>query len=364
MSSRPPPPLTPYPRGWYLAAFSDEIAASAVRPLQLFGEDLVLFRDSRGIPRLVDAYCPHLGAHLGHGGVVVDDRIRCPFHGWEFAGSTGACARIANGDPIPPKARLRCWPLEEVDGMILVWFHERGEPPTWRYGGFPDRHQPGWSTWAHREWRLRARIQDITENDADVSHSPVMHGFTDDVPAIDVDLDGPRLQWRMRARVKLAAMGVPTLPAIGPLRHIPSRTPSRINVTRWGISLGWIYNEVDLPGGLCFRTQTVATTTPIDAHHCRLVLRHRIRTIPGITGLVLRNYARLFNATVDEDVMIWENKIYRMRPAASRSDWAILRFRSWARQFYDADEYDAAMGRAPQGGGEATAIADASAGAE
>ena len=32
----------------------------------------------------MDAYCEHLGAHLGYGGTVVEERIRCPFHGWEW----------------------------------------------------------------------------------------------------------------------------------------------------------------------------------------------------------------------------------------------------------------------------------------
>ena len=31
-----------------------------------------------------DAYCPHLGAHLGHGGIINGECIECPFHAWRW----------------------------------------------------------------------------------------------------------------------------------------------------------------------------------------------------------------------------------------------------------------------------------------
>lgn len=343
---KPAHPLTPFPRGWYLAAHADELQAGDVRPLRLFGRDLVLLRDAAGAAHLVDAYCPHLGAHLGRGGKVVGDCIRCPFHGWEFNAGSGACERTANGDPAPPKARLERWPLLERHGMILVWFHEQREPASWDVGDLPELDEPGWSRWHHREWTLRTTIQDVSENDADVAHSPVMHGFTEGMPDLEMDADGARCNWGMQAVVKLGHFGVPQVPVLGPLLRIPSRAPSRISVTRWGLSLGWIRTTLDLPAGLKFRSQTLATTTPIDHEHVRLTLRHRVRRVPVIGGLVLGNYSRLFNDIVRQDIEIWEHKIYRMRPVASRSDWAVLRFRRWARQFYDPAAYDAAHAEA------------------
>jgi 3-ketosteroid 9alpha-monooxygenase subunit A len=348
MTSRPVHPLTPFPRGWYLASYSDELRTGDVKPLQLFGRDLVLFRDAAGAARLADAYCPHLGAHLGRGGKVVGACIRCPFHGWEFSGATGACERTASGDPAPPKARLERWPLVERHGMVLVWFHEQREPATWDVGDLPDLEGPGWSPWHHREWRLRTTIQDISENDADVAHSPVMHGFTEQMPALAMDADGARCSWQMSALIKLAAFGVPRVPGLSALLRIPERAPSEISVLRWGLSLGWIRTDLELPFGQTFRSQTLATTTPIDAEHVRLTLRHRVRHVPLIGGVVLANYSRLFNAIVAQDIEIWEHKIYRMRPVASRSDWAVLRFRKWARQFYDPIAYDAALGGNPE----------------
>ena len=63
-------PFSRYPNGWFQIAYSDELEKGQVVPLRYFGKDLVLFRTEGGEAQLLDAYCPHLGAHLGHGGKV------------------------------------------------------------------------------------------------------------------------------------------------------------------------------------------------------------------------------------------------------------------------------------------------------
>lgn len=72
------------PNGWFAVAFSDEVKAGGVRPLRYLGRELVLFRSSTGVASVLDAHCPHLGAHLGIGGGVVGETLACPFHGWRF----------------------------------------------------------------------------------------------------------------------------------------------------------------------------------------------------------------------------------------------------------------------------------------
>ena len=58
------------------------------------GLSLAVFRDDNGVPHVLDAYCPHLGADLGAGGQVVGECLQCPFHGWEFSGTDGQCVKI------------------------------------------------------------------------------------------------------------------------------------------------------------------------------------------------------------------------------------------------------------------------------
>ena len=82
-------PMSPFPAGWFRVATASEVKVGQVTPLHYFGRELALFRSESGTLRLVDALCPHLGAHLGIGGRVEGEQLRCPFHGWAFSGKPG-----------------------------------------------------------------------------------------------------------------------------------------------------------------------------------------------------------------------------------------------------------------------------------
>ena len=61
----------PIPFGWYQVGYPDDVDPGQARPLHYFGRDLVIWRDEdAGAFHVNDAYCPHLDAHLGHGGSV------------------------------------------------------------------------------------------------------------------------------------------------------------------------------------------------------------------------------------------------------------------------------------------------------
>ena len=102
--------LPPYPRGWFAVGISSELDVGQVEAVEYFGEQLVLFRKADGTPALLDAYCPHLGAHLGHGGTVRGEELVCPFHGWGFT-ADGTCTSMPYGKRIPKTARTRSYPV-------------------------------------------------------------------------------------------------------------------------------------------------------------------------------------------------------------------------------------------------------------
>ena len=64
------------PNGWFLMAYSEDLAVGDVRPLHYLDHDFVAVRGESGRVSVFDAYCPHLGAHLGHGGRVEGDGVR------------------------------------------------------------------------------------------------------------------------------------------------------------------------------------------------------------------------------------------------------------------------------------------------
>ena len=59
-----------FPRGWFAVAFSKDLAVGEPKKLRYFGRHLAAYRGEDGAVRVVDAFCPHMGAHLGAGGHV------------------------------------------------------------------------------------------------------------------------------------------------------------------------------------------------------------------------------------------------------------------------------------------------------
>ena len=58
------------PSGWYAVATSAEIAPGDVSSCHYFDRDLVIYRTRSGVLSVIDAFNPHLGAHLGKLGKV------------------------------------------------------------------------------------------------------------------------------------------------------------------------------------------------------------------------------------------------------------------------------------------------------
>jgi len=113
----------PYPDAWYAVALSAELTPARVLSVTVCNRNLVVWRPRAGAaPVVTDAYCPHLGAHMGLGGSRVENGcIRCPFHGWKFDAS-GACVEVPGSDTCPGKAAaLRTWEAVERNGVVSVW---------------------------------------------------------------------------------------------------------------------------------------------------------------------------------------------------------------------------------------------------
>ena len=94
------------------------------------GQEIVLFRTRGGSVAAVDAYSAHLGAHLGYGGTVEGECIRCPFHGFQYR-TDGQCTLVPYGTKAPPLAKLRTLPLRERHGLILAYHDGDGLQPSW-----------------------------------------------------------------------------------------------------------------------------------------------------------------------------------------------------------------------------------------
>jgi nitrite reductase/ring-hydroxylating ferredoxin subunit len=107
-----------YPATWYLFGAARDLRHGPVTKT-LLGRPLVAYGTGAGKPAVMDARCSHLSADLGRG-CVVGDRIRCPFHGWEY-GPDGRCLGLPDGSAAPAAARQRVYPAEERHGFVFFF---------------------------------------------------------------------------------------------------------------------------------------------------------------------------------------------------------------------------------------------------
>lgn len=109
-----------FPQGWYPFAASPQIKKNKVYTFNYFDTSFVCYRDSQNAIHVFDAYCPHLGAHLGVGGKIVNDLLVCPFHGWQY-NTVGECVKIPNCKNIPKRAKLQTYQVQEIDSRVFFY---------------------------------------------------------------------------------------------------------------------------------------------------------------------------------------------------------------------------------------------------
>jgi phenylpropionate dioxygenase-like ring-hydroxylating dioxygenase large terminal subunit len=321
----PPPtaeraPRRPYPDGWFAVAFAAELAPGRMLRRRFMGEDLVVYRTRKGIVRVVEPYCPHLGAHLGHGGWVDGEDIVCPFHHFAFD-TDGACVRTGYGTR-PPAARLTRREVREVNGALLVWHHAGGAPPGWEVRAQPVDDFP---TPFRQLSVLVDHPQDVVENAVDLGHIGPVHGYRN-----------------VRLRRRFTPAGPSFAIAATGERQLPLGSQLGIEFDIAAHGLGHLWVDATIPR-LHAAAKFQAMATPIDP--CRVELRYSVALRVGSAEASTRSrllasqlltgvLGPLFRRDMERDFPIWEHKVYVDRPRLAKGDGPLPDFRRWAQQFY------------------------------
>jgi phenylpropionate dioxygenase-like ring-hydroxylating dioxygenase large terminal subunit len=329
MSKRFPMPI---PHGWYAVSYSDELAVGESRAVTYFGRELVIFRTESGQARLLDAYCPHLGAHLGYGihentgggGRIEGESIVCPFHGWKFNGE-GECTEVPYARNMPPKITqqkcLTSYPITETNQVIWAWYHPQDEAPLWQVLDHDEANSEDWAPLQRYEWEMNTHPQEMAENAADPAHFLFVHR-TASMPEWETVYEGP-----MSRGIQRAKMPTPRGEVDGAI-HTGSMGPGQGFTKFEGIA----------------DTFLMGLTTPIDED--RIQLRFAF-TQPKVNGEVKTggvNAGIIANIVgqLEEDKPIWEHKVYRPLPVLCDGDGPIAKFRKWYSQFYSNFDSEAA----------------------
>ena len=118
-------------RYWQPAALVDELSGNRpVKPVRLFGEDLVIFKDDKGRYGLIGRRCPHRGTDLAYGRLE-NGGLRCAFHGWLFDVNGKCLETPAEPDDsnLCANIRQKSYPVVEKSGILFAYMGP-GEPPA------------------------------------------------------------------------------------------------------------------------------------------------------------------------------------------------------------------------------------------
>ena len=307
--------MTPYPDGWYAVAYSEELSRGAATPATYFGRDWVLYRSESGQPKVLAAYCPHLGAHLGHGGCVEGETIACPFHKWRFDGA-GECVAIPYAKKIPPRARVDALAARDLNGFVMVWWSAANAQPTWEPPALAELADAEWTELERRQWRVRTHVQETNENNCDSAHLAHLHGLVD--PQTTAELDGAVLHVKTHAKVDAARIG------------LPGELEGDIEGTHWGLGMLRQRFRIFVDGIL------LSLVTPVDDEHVDIRFAFTLKKLATaeltaqVKSMMIGDIAR----DVEDDIRIWEHKQYLERPMLCDGDGPIQVARKWARAFY------------------------------
>ena len=112
-------------RYWHPVALTSEIS-EIPKEIRILGEDLVIFKTTKGNIGLVHKACPHRRASMVYG-KTEDKGIRCCYHGWLFS-PNGEILETPGEDPdSKPAAKIRetfklgAYPVIEFNGLVFSY---------------------------------------------------------------------------------------------------------------------------------------------------------------------------------------------------------------------------------------------------
>jgi len=166
----------PFENEWFVIGLSEEIRKGKKRPVKLFEQDIVIWRQSDGKLAAIDARCPHMGASLAVGRVV-EDAVECPYHGFRYD-RTGKCIETPLREPdalIPRTLCNRHYAIREKAGWIFVFWGDPDDAPD-EIPFFDEVKEPLSHAWSVREWPVS--FTRFIENTVDVAHLGTVHRGT------------------------------------------------------------------------------------------------------------------------------------------------------------------------------------------
>lgn len=170
MSNHTPPCWHHWQQAWYVVARSEQIKIGQRHSGHLGGRQWVLYRGESGRLYAMDAFCPHMGAHL-QSARVVGETLECGLHACRIVPQT-TTPTATDRLPVasPQSIAASAWCCAERFG--LVWLYPPDDnPPALPFGDIEDQYH--WRSAGPQS--IAADWRAMIANGFDLAHLQAVH---------------------------------------------------------------------------------------------------------------------------------------------------------------------------------------------
>ena len=184
---------------WYVAGWASEFGDD-LRAVTILEENLVMFRNSKGVVVALEDRCPHRLLPLSKGKRIGDD-IQCGYHGMTF-NCEGKCVRVPGQDNLPPSAYVEAFPVHERHDIVWVWMGDPDEANVDDIFDMAEFTDPAWHAHQGEALHLKSHYLNVAENLVDPAHVSFVHPTTlgnaasENVPVHVSTKGNPITAWR------------------------------------------------------------------------------------------------------------------------------------------------------------------------
>jgi nitrite reductase/ring-hydroxylating ferredoxin subunit len=339
----------PYPNGWVFLCPSKTVARGKAIPVDVCGKRLVAFRgDKSGVMGVLDAYCSHMGTHLGYGSCVVDDRIECPYHQWQFNkdGMLGSMPYGGQHDCGREGNNIRSYPVVEKEGMVWAWIHAdhaKPDPPSFLhivqekdmrfitriidddYLMHPMEPSHNSTDWYHfstvhsslgTHWKSKWKWMDIQQTILPTRSA--VHGSRDD--------DGSEITRKDMLIIDEKIKGVKLLGFQLPTEYAANYSESQVR----------IYGPRAISFSIKFRglgeMNVLMPLTPVAPFVTHV--EYWVSAQKGVPWLLAYLMGHLLKITVSQDREVWEHRAHKWPRNQVKGDYSFGKYDKWLQYFY------------------------------
>ncbi|NRB38624.1 MAG: Rieske 2Fe-2S domain-containing protein [Pseudomonadales bacterium] len=338
--------VTPFPNTWYFMGLMSDYKQGQVYSKKFCGREIVLTKVSDTKVTVFDAYCPHLGAHLGR---TINNKtkkklnefneIRCVYHGFRY-NEQGEYVGCDHGD-VTQKPKLNAYEVDiKHSQLIMVYFHKDNKKADWKMPDIYDDSKNFSKIICPRTLEATIHPLDSVENAIDRLHFKILHRMNT-VEAIT------------KPEILHGGKVFKLVTKLGDIDYLPDWMPGK-NITgtiekySYGVGLAMAHIYFDkLPG---FSMRHAVAITPIDENvstfkfifctqhydklsqmmsKCFIPQKHIDKFYDGMVWLM----SAPENVVNAEDIDVWSHKIIVDKPVMNSNDGPIHAYRKFTQQF-------------------------------